>query len=213
MECDILTDIEAHPDPDWRPPEDPADLAALRAARALRLPKGDFWVFGYGSLMWRPGFPALEKRPGRLPGFHRRYCVYSYYHRGSPRVPGLVFGLDRGGSCRGMAYRVAGKEGAAVMDFLYDRELVTAVYVPRWVKVATAEGLVRAATFTVDRRHQQYAGRLSDAQAVRVIRQGRGANGSSRDYLASMVGHLRAAGLPDSGLEGLLEEVDQAQRE
>jgi cation transport protein ChaC len=174
----------------------------------LELPLGeDFWVFGYGSLMWDPGFPHLEVRLGMLYGFHRHLCIYSHIYRGTPERPGLVFGLDRGGSCRGLVYRVPAAEGEAVIDYLMEREMVTKVYRPRWVKVHTQEGPVTAATFTVDGGHKQYAGRLSDAELVEHILQGRGSSGSALEYLEKTVHHMDALGIGDPPLKRLLRLV------
>ena len=103
-------------------------------------PGGDFWVFGYGSLIWRPGFPHKEARPAMLHGFHRRFCVYSHRYRGTPDCPGLVLGLTRGGSCRGIAYKVPEAEGEGVMDYLYEREMVLGVYDPTWLKLRLDTG-------------------------------------------------------------------------
>ena len=191
--------------------ESPEEIARMRRERRLELPEGaDIWVFGYGSLMWRPGFPHLEVRPARLRGHHRRFCIYSHVHRGSPEVPGLVFGLERGGSCRGLAFRVPAAEGEEVMDYLYEREMVTGVYIPRWVMLESEAGPIRAATFIVDHKHLQYAGRLSLAKMAALVRQGKGASGACRDYLEGTVNHLRALGLPDRQLEELLRVVTSA---
>ena len=125
----------------------------------------DLWVFGYGSLMWRPGFPFVESGPGRLRGYHRSLCVLSHVHRGTPERPGLVLGLDRGGSCRGMAFRVAGPDAASTLAYLREREQVTAVYVERVLGVTLDDGRrIAAVTYLVDRRHPQYAGRLPEAE-------------------------------------------------
>jgi glutathione-specific gamma-glutamylcyclotransferase len=181
-----------------------------RAARRLALPEGeDFWVFGYGSLMWHPGFPHVEVRPARLRGLHRSFCVYSHRYRGTPQTPGLVLGLDRGGSCHGMAFRVPAAEGEEVLDYLYDREMVTGVYHPSWRRAESKEGPLRAITFVVDRAHRQYAGRLDHDAMVALILQGRGHRGHCLEYLANTVHHLRALGLRDRALEHLLQEAER----
>jgi cation transport protein ChaC len=187
---------------------------AERAARRLKLPPGeDFWVFGYGSLMWHPGFPHVEVRPARLRGLHRSFCVYSHRYRGTPQLPGLVLGLDRGGSCHGMVFRVPAAEGEEVLDYLYEREMVTGVYRPAWRKAETGEGPVSAMTFVVDRDHRQYAGRLAHDDVVALILQGRGHRGPCMEYLENTVHHLRALGLSDRALERLLKETARCKDE
>ena len=168
-----------------------------RIERMLALPAGDLWVFGYGSLMWRPGFPHLEARLARLHGLHRALCVWSWHHRGTPERPGLVMGLDRGGSVIGRAYRIAAVERAAVLDYLYDREMVTPVYQPRRRRLWIAGSVQPTVVFVVDRSHPQYAGRLTPEHAARVIQAGRGASGANPDYLAAMVAHLDELGIHD----------------
>ena len=124
--------------------------ASIAGRQRLTLPEGeDFWVFGYGSLMWHPGFPHVEVCAALLNGYHRRFCVYSHRYRGTPERPGLVLGLDRGGSCRGLAYRVPAAEGAAAMDYLYEREMVTGVYIPSWLGVKTEHPSRRATSRTL----------------------------------------------------------------
>lgn len=178
------------------------------AARRLSLPPGeDYWVFGYGSLMWHPGFPHLEVRLARLRGLHRSFCVYSHRYRGTPQLPGLVLGLDRGGSCHGMVFRVPAGEGEDVLNYLYEREMITGVYRPAWRRAETDAGPVSAITFVVDRGHRQYAGRLSHDAMVELILQGRGNRGPCMEYLENTVHHLRALGLKDRGLERLLKET------
>ena len=135
---------------------------------------GDLWVFGYGSLMWRPGFPFLERRHAHLHGYHRALCVYSHVHRGTPERPGLVLGLDRGGRCHGVAFRVAPEEAAETVQYLREREQVTAVYVERRLPVRLAGGeTVAALAYVVDRGHPQYAGRLPQEDFAAVGAPGR----------------------------------------
>ena len=125
---------------------------------------GDFWVFGYGSLMWRPGFAYLERIPARLIGLHRALCVFSFVHRGTPERPGLVLGLDRGGACRGIAYRVAAALRAQTIGYLRAREQVTTVYIETMRQIELedrARRRLRALCYVVDRSHVQYAGRLT----------------------------------------------------
>ncbi|MEO3428249.1 gamma-glutamylcyclotransferase [Pelagibius sp. CAU 1746] len=186
------------------------ELAACR----LSLPADkDFWVFGYGSLMWHPGFAHVEVRLARLRGFHRSFCIYSHRYRGTPQAPGLVLGLDRGGSCHGMVYRVPAAEGEGVLDYLYEREMVTGVYRPSWRRAETEQGPVSAITFVVDRDHRQYAGRLDRDDMVELILQGCGNRGPCMEYLENTVHHLRNLGLKDRGLERLLKEVARRRKE
>ncbi len=123
----------------------------------------DLWVFAYGSLMWRPDFPFVERVEARLVGAHRALCVYSFVHRGTPERPGLVLGLDQGGTCRGVAYRVSAADRASTIAYLRAREQVTSVYRecirPIWLK-REPEQRVSALCYMVDRGHPQYAGRL-----------------------------------------------------
>ena len=121
-----------------------------------------FWVFGYGSLMWRPGFDYVERQAGLIRGFHRRLCVLSHVHRGTPETPGLVLGLDRGGSCHGLAFRIESGKWDATLTYLRSREQVTMVYLEQ-VKPVMLIGsgeVVEAVTYVVDKTHRQYAGRL-----------------------------------------------------
>jgi len=172
---------------------------------------GNFWVFGYGSLIWQPGFAYEEARAARLHGWHRAMCILSTHYRGTPEAPGLVLGLDRGGSCKGIAFRVAPELAEAVRQYLHDREMITQVYAPRTSPLCLDDGRkVAGYMFPVRRDHQQYVGGLTPEQAVALIRQGQGHGGSSRDYLANTVHHLETLGLPDPALRRLLRMVDQA---
>ena len=150
------------------------------------LSKEDLWVYGYGSLMWRPGFDFIEQVPARLIGEHRALCVYSFDHRGTPEKPGLVLGLDRGGACRGIAFRVAADKRDHTIEYLRAREQTTHVYreVMRSVWLENeARQRVSALAYVVDRGHVQYAGRLSLAEQLRYVQQGHGRSGNNRDYV------------------------------
>lgn len=178
-------------------------------SQTLRSPEGqDFWVFAYGSLIWNPGFPHVEVRSGLLEGYHRHFCVYSHRYRGTPECPGLVLGLDHGGSCQGLVFRVPAAEAEEVMQYLDEREMVTGVYLPGWHSVATESGSVAAITFVADPDHEQYTGRLPREELIQLVVQGRGQRGTCRDYLQNTVHHLEALGLRDEYLSELLQEVD-----
>jgi glutathione-specific gamma-glutamylcyclotransferase len=180
----------------------------LIRARELKPPHGcDFWIFAYGSLMWRPGFEFIEARPALLKGYHRAFCISSTHYRGSQDKPGLVLGLDRGGACRGRAYCIAAEKAVPVARYLHEREMVSGVYEPRWLRVATAQGPLTAATYVADRTHPEYAGKLPTARMVELIRQGIGTAGSNLDYLVNTVRHLDELGIVDGPLHRLLREV------
>ncbi len=169
----------------------------------LALPAGDLWVFGYGSLMWRPDFAFEAAHLAKLHGYHRALCVWSWVHRGTEAAPGLVMGLDLGGSCVGRAYRVAAAERASVLDKLRAREMATPVYRPHHGRFrmdgTEATGLV----FTVDRAHPQYAGKLVPAEAAAVVRDAVGGSGANPEYLANMTAHLGQLGIVDRHLEAV----------
>ena len=170
----------------------------------------DLWVFAYGSLMWRPGFDVLERRNARLVGARRALCVYSFVHRGTPERPGLVLGLDRGGNCRGIAYRVAAAERAETINYLRAREQVTRVYRETWRRVWLDDDPqqgVHALCYMVDRGHRQYAGRLTLAEQLHYVRQGHGRSGACRDYVLAAVKALEALGCRDADLHTLAERL------
>ncbi|KGF70667.1 gamma-glutamyl cyclotransferase [Hoeflea sp. BAL378] len=173
----------------------------------------DFWVFGYGSLMWRPGFEHEETRQARLFGFHRALCVRSFVHRGTPERPGLVLGLDRGGSCQGVAFRVRPENRDVVTAYLRERELVTRVYVETLRKVRLSTGdHVRAMTYVVDRAHHQYAGDLSVDDAFLGVQGARGQSGPNEEYVLNTVDHLKALGLRDAHLEAIAHRLQAGDR-
>jgi cation transport protein ChaC len=169
----------------------------------------DLWVFAYGSLMWRPGFAALERVQARLIGAHRALCVWSHVHRGTPERPGLVLGLDHGGMCRGIAYRVAASDRETTLAYLRAREQVTMVYreCVRPILLAHPERRVHAVCYMVDRSHPQYAGRLNLAEQLHHVRQGHGVSGQNRDYVLAAVKELEALGCRDRELHLLAERL------
>ena len=166
-------------------------------------------VFAYGSLIWRPGFPFVSREPALLRGFHRRFCLWSRLYRGTPERPGLVLGLDRGGSCHGVVFRVAPEHADATLAYLDERENPNGetVYHRRLLPVRLASGAtLRAVTYVADRAHPAYARPCPDT-AARVIGAGMGQAGSNRDYLLNTLEQLRALGLRDVGLEGIARRL------
>jgi len=175
--------------------------------RYLPAPGADLWVFAYGSLMWDPGFPYLASEPGLLRGYHRRCCIASTVYRGTPEQPGLVLGLDHGGSCRGLLFRVAAAAAPAVVDYLWAREMVTEVYRPRRLTVVTAGEAWPALAFVVDRAHQQYCAGLCHQEVVTRIRAAAGQRGPNLDYIRHTLAHLRRLGIVDQGIEALARDL------
>jgi cation transport protein ChaC len=165
------------------------------------------WVFAYGSLMWNPEMAFAETRPAVLHGFHRRFCLYSRDYRGTSERPGLVLGLDRGGSCRGLARRLPPAALAAAIDRLWAREMAGQVYDMRAVTVATPQGPVAAYAFTVRRDNIDYAGRLGIERMAEIIAIAAGGRGTGQDYLANTVRHLDELGIRDKLLRRLHEAV------
>ncbi|MGO4175380.1 gamma-glutamylcyclotransferase [Bosea sp. TAF32] len=168
----------------------------------------DLWVFGYGSLIWRPGFPFEESVQARLHGYHRSLCVFSHVHRGTPERPGLVLGLDRGGVCRGLAFRVAAAQAKETVDYLRAREQATAVYLERHVPLRLEDGRqARGLVYVADRKHLQYAGKLPPAQLLKLVREGKGQSGENPDYVLRTHEHLRKMGIYDPVLACLAQEL------
>jgi cation transport protein ChaC len=189
------------------------DVAELDPAPLLDA-DGWLYVFGYGSLIWKPGFGFESAHPALLRGFHRRFCIRSERYRGTPEVPGLVLGLDRGGACRGVAFRVAAAEAAGVLAYLDEREMSGGVYHRRLlaVRLLDGSGVRRAVTFVADRRADAYCGALPPDAAAAAIARGHGVMGPNRDYLLNTVAHLRALGVRDAGLDRIAALLAPAAR-
>lgn len=172
----------------------------------------DYWVFGYGSLMWRPGFPFAEMIPARLDGWRRDMCIQSIHYRGTPDVPGLVSGLTPGGECLGRVYRIEPHHKAEVIDYLDERELVTDVYLPQHHDVALSDGrTVSARVYVADVEHDQFAGHWPVERKVSYLLQGTGSEGRSLEYLSNIVDQLSDLGISDESLEALLNHALQTE--
>jgi glutathione-specific gamma-glutamylcyclotransferase len=169
------------------------------------------WVFGYGSLIWDPGFPVAERRIARLEGWHRSFCMRSIHHRGTPDAPGLVLALDRadGASCTGVVFRVTAGAEADTLAGLRERELVSSAYLETVLPVVTDAGPLQALTYVIDPDHVQYCGGLALAEQARIIARASGGRGSNRDYLAATTAHLAHLGIADPDLDWLDSEVRQ----
>lgn len=167
------------------------------------------WVFGYGSLMWRPGFAHAERLPATLPGRRRAFCIYSVHHRGTYERPGLVLGLAPGGTTRGVAFRVGEADWSETYAYLREREQPTETYVEARRHVRLADGRrVEALVFLSDRGHRQWAGDLSLERQAQMIAGAHGLSGPNIDYLRDLVLHLRAEGVHDRAMESLLIMVE-----
>ena len=175
---------------------------------AAPVSEGGFWVFGYGSLMWRPGFAYARRCKALLRGWRRSLCVFSHVYRGSPERPGLVLGLDRGGACPGVAFEVDPALREATIRYLREREQVTAVYVERIAPVTLEWGeRVHALTYVADRLHGQYAGRLDREAMLEYVRAGQGQSGDNAEYVLETSDYLREIGVRDRDLEWLAEKL------
>jgi len=177
--------------------------ASIASALAAHTHGDDVWVFGYGSLVWNPIFHYVEHRIATLHGFHRRFCLWSVVGRGTPDRPGLVLGLDRGGCCRGVAYRLAAATARDELRLLWCREMVTGAYAPRWLRARGDAGGLQALAFVVNREHAGYAGRLSFDTVVRTITAASGLIGSSADYLRHTCEGLARHGIRDDHLAAI----------
>ena len=169
----------------------------------------DLWVFGYGSLIWRPEFDFSERRPAHLHGWHRALKMWSRVNRGTPQCPGLVFGLLSGGSCRGMVFRIPQADGLETLGRLWLREMPTGVYDPRWLDCLTPHGRVRALAFTLSRRSPNFTGELSDARYREIFSSACGRYGTSLEYARQTLLELQRHGIHDAALARLLRLAEE----
>jgi len=188
---------------------------AVRAAAAagvvhynsLDWPRGDAWIFTYGSLMWDPGFRHSAAEPALLRGYHRSFCIESNRYRGTVEAPGLVLGLDPGGACRGIAYCIAAADRGEALEALWQREMRRGVYWPRLLPVTTPRRRRIALAFVANRGHEGYAGRLAMEVAAKRIAACCGERGPNIDYLVNTLRHLKALGVQDHHLLRLMARV------
>ena len=181
-----------------------ADIRAMLAAAPA---PGRVWVFAFGSLIWNPAFHFAERRTARIHGWHRQFCLWSRAGRGSPERPGLMLSLESGGSCAGVAYRLAPGTEATELDVLWRREMITMAYRPVWTTAHTPQGPEPAIAFSANRTHERYAPGLDEESVARCLATGEGSVGRCCDYLFDTVSHLRDLGIRDRRLEAIEARV------
>jgi cation transport protein ChaC len=186
--------------------------ASLQAALA-GAPDGDAWLFGYGSLIWNPMIRYSERQPALVYGYHRGFYLYSRVNRGTYENPGLVLGLDRGGCCRGIAFRIAREHLAEEFRILWRREMLTGAYFPRWVNVQSNGERIAALTFVMRRTHDGYAGRLPDSTILHHLRHATGVYGPAYEYLHRTLVGLRQHGIEDPHLSRLWAQFEATENQ
>jgi len=190
-----------------------AELQASIAATLCRHPPNtDVWIFAYGSLIWNPVFHFTERRQGKIHGWHRQFCLWTPLGRGTPENPGLVLGLDRGGSCRGIAYQIATTEISSELLLIWRREMVVGSYIPQWVRVSIDNQVVEAIAFVINRHSSGYAGKLPTATMIDNIATATGALGTCAEYLMQTVDGLLSENIYDKHLMILRDRVIEKQR-
>lgn len=181
--------------------------ASLQASMAHWQKDDDVWVFGYGSLIWRPDFDFSERRDGLLWGYHRALCLWSRINRGTPDRPGLVFGLDHGGACRGMLFRIAAAQVPVTMDALWRREMPSGAYVPKWLNCRTPSGNVKALVFTMNRATDAYVRDLPAESLVKIIHSAHGSNGPCLEYVVETAQALKKFNIHDQRLQTVVQQL------
>ncbi len=193
-----------------QPPHFNLSMLKPGTVESIPLPSGEFWVFAYGSLMWNPGFEYLEARPAVLYGYHRRLCLWSVRYRGTARNPGLVLGLDRGGSCRGYAYHISKKQTSGVLAYLCERELIIGSYDPRLCPILLDDRRrVSALAFISIQEHPHFAPRLALDDLVSVIETASGARGCNREYVLNTVSRMNQMGIHNTELHKVADKLDK----
>jgi cation transport protein ChaC len=197
LEKDLLRETFRRTHPGVPVLSDADQAASLRTILEQHDPGADVWVFGYGSLVWNPIVHHEERRVSRMHGFHRSFCLWSHVNRGSLQKPGLVLGLDEGGSCRGVAFRIARRCAAEELRLLWRREMVLGVYSPRWATVEAGDETFRAIAFFANREHPNYAGKLPLETVMKTLVSARGQLGTPAEYLLDTVRGLIEHGVRD----------------
>lgn len=178
------------------------------AAMLERSPSPDrVWVFGFGSLIWNPAFHHVERRTALIRGFHRQFCLWSRAGRGSPQKPGLMLALEPGGSCNGVAYRIAPDQVHEELDVVWRREMMTGSYRAVWVAAHTKQGTEHAIAFAANHAHERYVRGLDNDETARLLATGSGPLGTCCDYLFDTVTHLKDLGIRDKRMEAMVERV------
>lgn len=168
----------------------------------------DIWVFGYGSLIWKPEFAFVEQRPALLPGHHRALCLWSRINRGTPEVPGLVFGLEAGGDCHGMAFRIPASTVRPIFEILWRREMATGAYHPSWIDCQTPDGTVRALAFVIDQNGPAYVPEPAEDALIDIVLRASGIYGSCLEYVTQTADALDAVGIHDARLAALVTKLN-----
>ncbi len=207
----VIRDWIKQQDPTFVPMAEDEVIASRHALFGGKAPTEDVWLFGYGSLIWNPTIEFEEKRCGTVFGVHRRFCLETRLGRGTPDCTGLTLGLDRGGSCRGLVFRIPGRAAEEELDLVWRREMISNAYRPAWLKVRTAEGPVMAVGFVINRNHQRYCGDRCDDEIANTIAKAQGFLGPCCEYLFNTVEHLAELKIPDAGLTRLAAKVARVQ--
>ncbi|HKW53924.1 MAG TPA: gamma-glutamylcyclotransferase [Stellaceae bacterium] len=204
---DSLRALVQASDPDARCLSPEEHRASIGAALDQRAERGDVWLFAYGSLIWNPLIHFVEQRVGTVHGYHRCFCLWSHTGRGTKAKPGLMLGLERGGACRGIAFRIEEALAADELNVVWRREMLTGAYAPRWVPVVTKDGPIEAIAFLINRGHARYAGKLPEDRIIASIAEAHGPLGACATYLFNTVAHLEELGIHDRRLERLRDRV------